>query len=138
LFFSDASNPQSLNLYAYVQNNPLAFVDPNGLQVDPSATQGWLLALLKRIGHFFSGGGGGGNPPPSPDPGLGGHWTTRQPTSGHFIAVVLNPSGAGWQSHMGDAVDTPHSSGWATARKFTPLDRVAVAVGHGCPVKVGF
>ena len=29
--FANAENPQSLNLYGYVQNNPLGFVDPNGL-----------------------------------------------------------------------------------------------------------
>jgi len=31
LTFADPLNPQSLNLYAYVNNNPLSFVDPTGL-----------------------------------------------------------------------------------------------------------
>jgi hypothetical protein len=31
LYFADPTNPQSLNLYAYSLNNPLRFVDPNGL-----------------------------------------------------------------------------------------------------------
>jgi len=31
LFYADPSNPQSLNLYAYVQNNPLVNFDPDGL-----------------------------------------------------------------------------------------------------------
>lgn len=31
LYFADPTNPQSLNHYAYVQNNPLVNVDPNGL-----------------------------------------------------------------------------------------------------------
>ena len=31
LVFADPTNPQSFNLYAYVQNNPLVNADPNGL-----------------------------------------------------------------------------------------------------------
>jgi RHS repeat-associated protein len=31
LYYADPTNPQSLNLYSYVLNNPLVHVDPNGL-----------------------------------------------------------------------------------------------------------
>jgi RHS repeat-associated protein len=31
LYFADPTNPQSLNLYSYVQNNPLVNIDPDGL-----------------------------------------------------------------------------------------------------------
>ena len=34
LAFADPGNPQSFNLYAYVNNNPLSFVDPTGLSKD--------------------------------------------------------------------------------------------------------
>jgi RHS repeat-associated protein len=38
LTFADPTNPQSLNLYSYVRNNPLTSVDPNGL-TDCTGTQ---------------------------------------------------------------------------------------------------
>jgi hypothetical protein len=31
LMYADPTNPQSLNLYSYVLNNPLKYLDPNGL-----------------------------------------------------------------------------------------------------------
>ncbi len=34
LAYVDPTNPQSLNLYAYSMNNPLRFIDPNGLDGD--------------------------------------------------------------------------------------------------------
>jgi len=36
--YADLSNPQSLNLYAYVGNNPLGRIDPDGHQIDCSGS----------------------------------------------------------------------------------------------------
>ena len=46
-------NPQSLNRYGYALNSPLVFTDSEGLETVPDATQGWLLALLKRLAHWL-------------------------------------------------------------------------------------
>lgn len=37
LFDQFAGDPQSWNLYSYVRNNPLAFIDPNGRQADAAS-----------------------------------------------------------------------------------------------------
>jgi len=62
--FADAENPQSLNLYGYVHNNPLAFVDPNGMLACPDGKWQDVACAVQTIGHaigsFFSGLGGGG------------------------------------------------------------------------------
>ena len=40
-FVPDPSNPQSLNRYAYVRNNPLKFVDPSG-HSDEWLSDAWI------------------------------------------------------------------------------------------------
>jgi RHS repeat-associated protein len=114
LLLANPANPQALNLYSYVGNNPLRFFDPDGLDgVDPAATQGWLLALLKKIGHFFSGGGGDAPPPSGPS------WQPTPPTRGHYVTVGFYPAGASWiGGHIGVGLDTPNDTyGWATVNK---------------------
>jgi muramidase (phage lysozyme) len=61
LAFADLSNPQSLNLYAYVMNNPLSSVDPNGLDDEPCGGGGNVVASK---GEGDAPCGGGVNPMP--------------------------------------------------------------------------
>jgi RHS repeat-associated protein len=61
--YASLDNPQTLNLYSYVQNNPLTRVDPFGHQADPCATNPNcvtvtadgppLLSLTQAWGHHF-------------------------------------------------------------------------------------
>jgi uncharacterized protein RhaS with RHS repeats len=70
---SSLGSPQSLNLYAYVENNPIDFVDPSGLNASSTffvcydlttyyySTDGLSYRTESTtICHFFGGGGGTG------------------------------------------------------------------------------
>lgn len=62
------SDPQTLNRFAYVRNNPLALVDPNGLCIDVyngptglgSGSEGPFCDMSDSDAFQHSGGGGGG------------------------------------------------------------------------------
>jgi hypothetical protein len=76
----DVTNPQSLNRYACVMNNPTTFVDPLGLlihcpfgqtnnQCNVPYVSGFTPNFLTPfITWFWGGGGGGGSTPPPPKP----------------------------------------------------------------------
>ena len=55
----DIGNPQSLNRYAYVGNDPVGFVDPSGLEVVPCAPGTPANTICTNV----HGDGGGSNPP---------------------------------------------------------------------------
>jgi RHS repeat-associated protein len=53
-------NPQSLNRYTYVLNNPLFFIDHYGFQAAADyQCSGWLCHLEQLLKHIFPGGAGG-------------------------------------------------------------------------------
>ena len=69
--FGDLGDPQSLNLYTYLTNNPLSNVDDDGHDgAAPAATcGGGIGGLVCRLRQALRGGGaGGGSNPPSPPP----------------------------------------------------------------------
>lgn len=59
----DIGNPQSLNRYAYVLNNPLNAVDPTGMSVDmtPGGCPPENISCESSTGEIVGGGNGGGS-----------------------------------------------------------------------------
>ena len=64
-YVPDPTNTQSFNRYSYVNNNPLALIDPSGFdELDPIVVIGTPIVEeagdLFGVGGLFGGGGGGG------------------------------------------------------------------------------
>src|SRR5579883_1501068 len=56
----DLSSPQSLNRYSYALNNPLAFVDPSGLEYEEACDEDGNCEVYDDGGGGGGDGGGGG------------------------------------------------------------------------------
>ncbi len=81
---ADPSNPQTLNMYSYVGNNPLSYKDPSGMFLEATtigassggpvgAVIGGLVDLGLALFGIF--GGGGGHSAPLPEVA----WPTQSP-----------------------------------------------------------
>jgi hypothetical protein len=102
LDYADPRDPQSLDLYSYVGNHPLTYVDPYGLswftQAPCSGTQYAGLSLVGEVKNFFAnlfancgGGSGGGGGDDLNFPGGGGGGTPQgKPLSQSNTAQRVN------------------------------------------------
>jgi len=94
----DISNPQSLNRYAYVWNNPLNLVDPSGLTPE-FGDPGFCTADQQTCGGL---GGGGWN---EQSPIFGG----RPPTIPNWSGIPLPGPGSGGSDPMSMIIDNWHN-----------------------------
>jgi len=84
--YGDLENPQSLNQYAYVNNNPLSMVDDDGHDGAVPAGKCGFLCWLVRM--FSGGGNSGGSPPPPPAP--------PAPPAPPNAPNLVPPASSGW------------------------------------------
>jgi RHS repeat-associated protein len=123
--YAKLGDPQSLNLYSYVLNNPISSVDADGHDVNVAAagfrsvfgdpayddinainqnTVNGLLQYFAQNGHV---------PPPAQQQSQSSS-TTTQTQSTDYVSVSYWPKGAGGFGHIGIGVDTDDTQGYST------------------------
>lgn len=92
LHFASMGNPQTYNLYAYVVNDPLKYVDSLGLSRPPCDGYDWGDGDYCDDGGGGGGGGGGwDDPPPGDDPPPSDPTPPSDPCAGADACVVATP-----------------------------------------------
>ncbi|HUY81589.1 MAG TPA: RHS repeat-associated core domain-containing protein [Acidobacteriaceae bacterium] len=126
--YAQLDNPQSLNLYGYVGNDPVDRVDPDGHFMtlaeeraswgdlgDESAVSSLLQsqsdADLAEVQAAVAANQDQGKAHQE----SGSGWTSTRPTSGDYVIVSDWPTGAGGFHHTGIAVDSDNTRGFSTA-----------------------
>ena len=131
----DISNPQSLNRYAYVLNNPLAYIDPWGLDYGVDCGPS-CVGVVGSVGGLTGGGSGGNrlspNLPFRLENGGGGGAPSKGPRSGYESLFCLGDAlKSNGLSLALDAVGLiPEAEGFIKVFENTAGYQIARAVGN--------
>ncbi len=117
--YAKLDNPQSLNLYAYVQNNPLSFVDADGHYAMFTMENSWptsgpeaAVAAQSEAMNLVTNDGAGQLLARKQSQNS---TSTTQGESTDFASVSNYPTGAGGFGHTGIQVDSDDTQGFSTA-----------------------
>jgi RHS repeat-associated protein len=119
--YAKLDDPQSLNLYAYVHNNPLSGADPDG-HIDCSGSNAQSIGCQYNANWLAQ---HGEDPTQDPQVAEGQQqddsgWTSEKPTSGEYVSVSDWPKSAAGFHHVGIAVDSDNTQGFSTADSSVP------------------
>jgi len=133
--YAKLGDPQSLNLYAYVENQPITQADPGGHSADreleqlgdqfdyaqaqdtlasSSSSQAEKATASKDIGAFT------GSNADIPDANPGIESVDQFPQTQNFASVSYWPKGAGGFGHIGIQVNSDDTQGYSTALSTVP------------------
>ncbi len=123
--YAKLGDPQSLNLYAYVGNNPISGVDPDG-HIDCSGSNAAGIGCQTQAAWYAH------DNETTQEAGLAfvqnrsaqqqsqSGWTSQKPTSGDYVTVSDYSKSAGGFHHTGIAVDSDDTQGFSTLNPKTP------------------
>jgi RHS repeat-associated protein len=125
--YANLDNPQTLNLYAYMTNNPLSGVDADGHLGCNGSTEGFCNPAVQEnmrkgmdsfsaLGAAQNSGGAQGAAQQQNDSG----WTSTRPTSGDYVTVSDYSKSAKGFHHVGIGVNSDDTQGFSTLNPKTP------------------
>jgi hypothetical protein len=137
--YAKFGDPQSLNLYSYVYNNPLGGIDPDGHDSIEGLDLGVNITFIGDHGYYNQMNAAETTAEAAQQQSQSedqqGQWSTTPPTSGHYLTNAYFPEGADGAGHWGVGLDTPDKTvGFATndgVPKF--LRAILLAIGAPLP-----
>jgi RHS repeat-associated protein len=117
--YAQLADPQSLNLYSYVRNNPMDRVDPDGHWTCTGANANGDACKAMAAIHAQNGLVVNGVDTVASD--AAAKEAQQQAQNTHFASVSDWPTGAGGFHHTGIAVDSDNTQGFSTADPSTPV-----------------
>ena len=141
--YAKLGDPQSLNLYAYMMNNPLGGVDEDGHDPPPAFSsdsyangyagtaldsQEWVSGLHDAVVEILE-----SNTATPAEQQNSNSTSPTQAQNADFVSISYYPKGAGGFGHIGIGVDTDNTQGYSTADPKVPWYKRLFGAPAGAP-----